>query len=268
MRWLSAAARRSTGLTLVLIFALQSCCGSCVNDLTRGLGGNLTEALARLSTSIGAVPDPSTGAQDTSEPCTVSTDRQDVAVHVGPGEGRATLRYLPANEDIQVTGRATADDGSAWWQVALAGVAQAWVSAADVSAAGDCDGVPEVAAPPVIPAAPQGGSQGTGGDSGGTAGSRAWGACGSCADCGADPSQCVLSSDGQCLWDAARCGGVSAPPSGGNAACVPDGQSYCGFTSEMRDFCGTGELMPVWECRDSCGTLLYSGNPDGCGGDV
>ena len=266
MRWLSTAARRSTGLTLVLIFALQSCCGSCVSDLTRGMGGNLTEALARLSTLIGAVPNLSTGAQDTSEPCTVSTERQDVAVHVGPGEGRATLRYLPANEDIQVTGRASDDDGAALWQVALAGVAQAWVSAEEVTSSGACDGVPDVAAPPVIPAAPLGDHQGAGGATGGSA----WSACGSCADCGADPSQCVLSPDGQCVWDAARCGGAAgaSPPSGGgNTACVPDGQSYCDFTAETRDFCGTGELMPVWECRDSCGTITYSGNPDGCGGE-
>ncbi len=202
------------------------------------------------------------------EPCTVLAGRPDVPVRVGPGEGRAVRLFLPVGQDVPVIGRAVVDGGG-WWQVALAGVAQAWVSAGDVTAAGACDGVPDVAAPPVIPAAPQGGSQGTGGDSGGTAGSRAWGACGSCADCGADPSQCVLSPDGQCVWDAARCGGAGAsPPSGGGSSCVPDGQSYCGHTGEFYDYCGSGELNPEWECRDSCGTLLYRGvDPAGCGGD-
>ncbi len=193
-------------------------------------------------------------------PCTVLAERADVPVRVGPGEGRAVRLFLPVGQDVPVIGRAVVDGGG-WWQVALEGVAQAWVSAADVTAAGACDGVPNVAAPPIV--LPPNATQEPGDVPG------AWGACGSCADCGADPSQCVLSSDGQCLWDAARCGGAAGapPPSGGGSSCVPDGQSYCGFTSEMRDFCGTGELMPVWECRDSCGTITYSGNPDGCGGE-
>ncbi len=233
MHWLSTAARRSTGLTLVLIFVLQSCYGPCGNDFM----SCMVDAFARSSTSIDAAPNLPMAAQALPQPCTASTERQDVAVHVGPGETRATLRYLPADEAITVTGRATADDGSAWWQVALEGVAQAWVSAADVTTTGACDGVPDVDAPPIV--LPPDSTEEPGDEPG------TWGACGSCAGCGADPSQCVLSPEGQCLWDPAGCGGI------GPAGCVPDGQSYCSTTYTVA--CSPYQTR---NCYDSCGALI------------
>lgn len=240
MRWISSAARRSAGMSLVLVLALESCCGSCVNNLMSGTAKDVAETLAEWSNFAASPPFWSTGAQNSPQPCTVSTGRQDVAVHVGPGEARATLRYLPADEAVTVSGRATADDGSAWWQVALEGVAQAWVSAAEVTAAGACDGVPDVAAPPIIlvPITTDEPGDGPG----------AWGPCGSCPDCGADPSQCVRSPEGLCLWDPAGCGGIGPTP---NPGCVPDGQSYCRTTYTI--VCSPYQTR---NCYDSCGALL------------
>jgi hypothetical protein len=220
MHWVPIAVQKSWGVFFALLMTLSSCCG---------WGNSYSSNSASTSAD-----------QVVSQACTVITEREDVPVRVGPGEARAVRQYLPANEEIEVIGRATADDGSAWWQVALEGVDQAWVSAADVTSAGACDGVQAVSAPPVILAATDEPGEETGGAS--------WGACGSCADCGADPSQCVLSPEGECLWDPAGCGGIGPTPS---LDCVPDGEMYCTYTYTI-----TCSPYQTRHCYDSCGTLI------------
>ena len=127
-------------------------------------------------------------------PCTALTDRADVPVRVGPGENRSVRLFLPAEEPIAVIGRATVDDTD-WWQVDLEGIEQAWVAQADVDAVGNCLTVPGADAPPVVPGGPA--QSNASGD---------WGACGSCSGCMGPDSQCVTTPEGQCVWDAARCG--------------------------------------------------------------
>lgn len=91
-------------------------------------------------------------------PCTVSTDESGTArVRVGPGNNRTSVTFLDANTDFQVQGQNEDDDGTVWYQLdkeeAAPGRAinEAWVSAEDVEATGDCDNVGETSAPPVIP---------------------------------------------------------------------------------------------------------------------
>lgn len=88
------------------------------------------------------------------EACTVQTDQPEVAVRVGPGVNRAIRQYLPANQAFPVSGRATAADGSVWWQVEIPGVEQAWVRQSDVVPAGACALIADADAPPVIVAPP------------------------------------------------------------------------------------------------------------------
>jgi hypothetical protein len=127
------------------------------------LVGNMDEwgetALAVVGTFNNSTASSSTsgGGTTAGKPCTVSTDQPYVSLHVGPGENRGELSAIPVNQDITVLGKATADDGSLWWQVdkdqAAPGTdaAETWVADAAVDKSGDCDQVQDVNAPPIIP---------------------------------------------------------------------------------------------------------------------
>lgn len=91
-----------------------------------------------------------TAAELPSVPCTVITDRRNVALRVGPGYNRGIRDYLAANAIYPVLGTAQAPDNSLWWKLDIAGVPEAWVDQADVLASGDCASVPEAAPPPVV----------------------------------------------------------------------------------------------------------------------
>src|SRR5687768_13297518 len=111
-------------------------------------------------------------------PCVISTELSNaVTVHVGPGTNRATIVFLPANEEFEVLGQAEADDGSLRWKLDREEVApnkaaaEAWVAQLDVTDDGGCDAVVDVNAPPVIPivsAPPASGGGNTGGGSSGS----------------------------------------------------------------------------------------------------
>jgi hypothetical protein len=110
-------------------------------------------------------------------PCIVSTQVADtVTVHVGPGTNRATIVFLPANEEFAVLGQAEADDGSLWWKLDREEVApnkaaaEAWVAQLDVNADGGCDAVVDVNTPPVIPIVSAPPASGGGDTGGGTSG--------------------------------------------------------------------------------------------------
>ena len=105
-------------------------------------------------------------AQETTTPtpvddeptCAVSTpDARTVNVHVGPGENRTSVTFLPANVDIAVTGQSEDDDGNLWYQVdketAAPGRAinEAWVLAEAVETEGECEEIADAIAPPIIP---------------------------------------------------------------------------------------------------------------------
>ncbi len=86
-------------------------------------------------------------------PCVVRTTRANsVAARVGPGTNRTSLVFMPANQDIRVTGQAAAFDNSMWWQIEIPGRSGlVWVPQQEVSASGACNNVPMVAPPPIIP---------------------------------------------------------------------------------------------------------------------
>lgn len=156
-------------------------------------------------------------------PCTAFADRADVAVRVGPGVNRAVRLFLPLGESFAVTGQASAEGGSAWWQIALAGVEQAWVAQAEVMATGACASVSMVDAPPVVrPPRDDSGqdSPATEEPTDESSPSGSWGACGSCDSCGHPSNECLLSPDGQCLWDPAQC--APGGDGGANGAPPPD----------------------------------------------
>jgi hypothetical protein len=89
--------------------------------------------------------------------CTVSTDQErTVRVHVGPGENRGALAFLPANREFEVAGQNTADDGSVWWRLAdatqvkpNAATSEAWVAEGDVVESGDCASLGTAVEPPI-----------------------------------------------------------------------------------------------------------------------
>lgn len=90
--------------------------------------------------------------------CTVSTDQERFAsVRVGPGTNRTAMLFLPADRDFRVEGQAAADDGALWWKLDKAqvapntGASELWVDQNQVIAGADCDRVPNVEPPPVIP---------------------------------------------------------------------------------------------------------------------
>ncbi len=87
-------------------------------------------------------------------PCEITTPNGNVEMRVGPGFNRGVRDYLPANHTYTVIGKATANDGSLWWQISVMGVPEAWVLQTAVVPAGACDQVPDVNAPPIIIAPP------------------------------------------------------------------------------------------------------------------
>jgi len=90
--------------------------------------------------------------------CNVSTtEANTVQVRVGPGTNRTVVSFLPANVDFRVLGKSEADDESLWYRLNKdeaapdKAVNETWILAEDVTATGECDGVADVAAPPIIP---------------------------------------------------------------------------------------------------------------------
>ncbi len=130
-------------------------------------------------------------------PCGVSTEREDVRIHVGPGRNRGVFGYLPRGRTFIVIGQAQDDEGATWWKLdknEFAGsevVNSLWVKAEDVRAEGACAMLEFVPPPPLIPfnPTPQSG----------------WGPCGSCDTCGHPASECVSAPDGTCQWDPSTC---------------------------------------------------------------
>jgi hypothetical protein len=90
--------------------------------------------------------------------CVIRTDvANTVRIRVGPGNNRTSFAFLPADEDFDVLGKASAKDGSLWFKLDKEAVApgksaaEAWIAAKDVDSTGNCDAVVDVNAPPVIP---------------------------------------------------------------------------------------------------------------------
>jgi hypothetical protein len=141
-------------------------------------------------------------------PCYVMIDNEDqeVEVRVGPGKNRGVFTTLPPYQDFLVIGQAYDDEQVVWWEIDKSQIpggdtaSSLWVSSEDVLEKGDCPAVVRVEAPPIIPGAPPPpvSTPGT------------WGPCGSC-ECG-HPGECVLSPDGQCLWDPRTCHTPDFPP--------------------------------------------------------
>lgn len=84
-----------------------------------------------------------------------TTKKNTVGVYVGPGRARSVRRWLPANQDVPILGKATDSDGLLWWRILLPKIEQAWVADEDVTTKGECDAVIDVDAPPVVTAQPR-----------------------------------------------------------------------------------------------------------------
>lgn len=130
-------------------------------DSMEALGAILVDTLA----TFGPIP---TG---TGETCYVNTDQERTAnLRVGPGENRTSIAFLPVGEDFEVMGRFVADDDSVWYQLdkeqaaPRSSAAEIWVAQTLVNETGDCEGIGETTAPPLIPIVsgnpPSGGSGG------------------------------------------------------------------------------------------------------------
>lgn len=90
--------------------------------------------------------------------CNVSTSEPNsVQVRVGPGTNRTVATFLPSNIDFAVLGKAEANDGSLWFKLNKEEAApnksvnETWILAESVAQEGECDSVPDAAAPPIIP---------------------------------------------------------------------------------------------------------------------
>ncbi|GEM_PF-1257223 len=136
-------------------------------------------------------------------PCAISTEQDDVRVHVGPGRNRGVFGYLPKGRQFTVIGQAQDDKGAVWWELDKSEfdggemVNSLWVKADDVRSVGSCAMVSISTPPPLIPYPTPPGS---------------WLPCGSCDSCGHPASECVTSPDGECLWDPDTCGNVRVTP--------------------------------------------------------
>lgn len=106
-----------------LLIALRLSDGSIALIDSVSLDGELTEAdtvlaiaatLDRNGEAAGAGG--GGGAAVPTTPCTVTTDRNNVAVRVGPGTNRATFVFLPSGMDFDVLGKAEIDDHM-WWKL-------------------------------------------------------------------------------------------------------------------------------------------------------
>jgi len=92
------------------------------------------------------------------EVCTLSTTSSDtVQIRVGPGFNRTVIAFLPANVDFEAQGQTTDDDGNVWFRVPedqaapTKAVNETWIAGDDVDQSGDCAGVVDALAPPIIP---------------------------------------------------------------------------------------------------------------------
>jgi hypothetical protein len=90
--------------------------------------------------------------------CNVSTSESNsVQVRVGPGTNRTVVSFLPAHTEFAVLGKAEANDDSLWFKLnkeeaaPTKSVNETWILAESVTQEGDCDAVPDAAAPPIIP---------------------------------------------------------------------------------------------------------------------
>ncbi len=95
---------------------------------------------------------------ESSRKCSVSTDiESSVTVRVGPGTNRTSILHLPIEEYFSVLGMGFADDESMWLQLDKSEVApnpsasELWVPRGDVTLSGNCIGLDQVNAPPIIP---------------------------------------------------------------------------------------------------------------------
>lgn len=93
-----------------------------------------------------------TATEDVVEACIVRTDqRNTVAVRVGPGPNRNSLRFLPPNTDFEAEAMSNDEE---WLKLIYSGLDRAWVAIDDVDASGDCfdlprsDGMVVFGAPP------------------------------------------------------------------------------------------------------------------------
>jgi Tol biopolymer transport system component len=170
------------------------------------------------------------------EPCTITTQTV-IEVRVGPGRNRGVFTSLPVAVPVLVEGQATDADGGEWWKLdksQIPGHEQVdslWVEKTVVQTSGDCSLVQVADAPPVvISTVPQ--------NPGG------WGQCGSCTTCGYAASECVLSPEGQCLWDPSTCAYVPPDPGCANVTLLFNGPAGYGLRAPAvrspKANCGSG----------------------------
>jgi hypothetical protein len=147
--------------------------------------GDILDSLELIETIITSFDAGADAQVAAAEPCFISTDEEEtVELRVGPGTNRSVMAFLEADEEFQVIGRFTADDGDVWYQLdkeeVLPGTAanELWVAADAVDETGDCDAVVDASAPPIVPISNQPPSDNTGDGGGDTGGGTTGGATG------------------------------------------------------------------------------------------
>lgn len=190
----------------------------------------------------------------TALPCRVRAINPNTTVRIGPGLDRAVFGYLPDGFDITVTGQAQSADELWWWRLDKlqitdsAAVDSIWVRQDAVIAQGGCAAMPVVAAPPPVDEAPPAPAPA---EQPGEPGAL-WGLCGSCDTCGYPAEECVLSPEGECLWDPGTCryNPANVRPSDPDATCyalyalaLPD-DSYGTVQAVTVPNCGSGQYQP------------------------
>ena len=119
---------------------------------------DIVDSFQEPSGSLAAALQAAAGA-GTNVNCTVRVEEErSASVRVGPGTNRTAMLFLPAKHDYKVLGQAQANDGAMWWKLDKSEVApntaaaELWVSQNEVVASSaDCDQVPNVDPPPIIP---------------------------------------------------------------------------------------------------------------------
>lgn len=85
--------------------------------------------------------------------CTIglpASNKDRVAVRVGPGQERGPLFFMQPDLNYKVSGWAEDIDGAPWWKLDIEGNREAWVAQSAVHSIGACDQIAKAEIPPVI----------------------------------------------------------------------------------------------------------------------
>ncbi|MCA9906434.1 MAG: hypothetical protein KC547_21410, partial [Anaerolineae bacterium] len=205
------------------------------------------------------------------EPCVVSAETANSAhLRVGPGFNRTSVAFLPAGQNFEVIGQATADDDSVWFKLDKAEAApqsaanEVWVLNEEVEASDGCAAVQTVGGSPVIPiinapAAPPETQSGDGGGDTGAATNASAAPLGgtwtvtfarqSNASCAGYQNVVLPTTD---VWEDWRESDYVW-----TATLIPNGTTSFTFDGDVYQASGGNEYVGNWEFGGGVNTYLY-----------